>query len=91
MLDNMVKLDVIQQCLRKYLYDEDLPDVFEGFLHLICYLDTITTRLAKQYDLSLVKILLNSYHDFLKEHEELKESILEFKDAELIVKLNCNF
>lgn len=50
----MIKLDVIQQTIRRYFEDEDPSDVFEGFVNLIIHLENITTTLAKQYDLSLV-------------------------------------
>ena len=87
----MVKLDVIQRELRKYYEDEDRDDVFEGFTRMVLYLDSITSEIAKQHDLSLVKLALHAYTDFLKSNPEFSQEpipiILNVTGDCLIVKL----
>lgn len=83
-LDDKDKFSVIQQTIRRYFDDEDPEDVFEGFVNLILHLDKITTILAKQYDLSLVKTALNAYNDFLIRKPELTQKPQTIEDTELL-------
>jgi hypothetical protein len=81
----MTKLDVIKQHITTYFENEEPDDVFEGFVRLVNFLDKITTTIAKQHDLSLVKLALESYNQFLDKYSDLSGRKFETHDEDLIV------
>jgi hypothetical protein len=80
----MSKLNIIKQHITKYFETEEPADVFEGFVHLVNYLDKITSTISNQLDLSLVKLALESYNEFFDKYPALSRK--ETHDEDLLVR-----